>query len=126
MLSTVDDSMKPFGNKSFRNHGTGNGSSRNKLAIKKRHSYPFFPIYFFPLFSISIFFYFYRVENRILPVVFFFDSYGMHQDIEWIFCTETLQTFIQQYYKGKSFMFSVLSSAQPVKLKGTKYMVEKI
>ena len=27
----------------------------------------------------------YRVENRILPVVFFFDSYGMHRDIEWIF-----------------------------------------
>ena len=36
----------------------------------------------------------YRVENRILPVVFFFDRYGMLQDIELIFCIEALQTFI--------------------------------
>ena len=36
----------------------------------------------------------YRVENRILPVVFFFDIYGMLQDNELIFCIEAILTFI--------------------------------
>ena len=36
----------------------------------------------------------YRVENRILPVVFYLDSYCVLGDIELIFCTEPLQTFI--------------------------------
>ena len=33
-------------------------------------------------------------KNRILPVVFFFDSYSMLQDIELFFCIEARQTFV--------------------------------
>ena len=43
----------------------------------------------------------YRVENRILPVVFFFDNYDMLQDIEMKFCIGTVQIFILKSFEAK-------------------------
>ena len=43
----------------------------------------------------------YRVEKRILPVLFFFHNYGMLQDIELKFCIEILQNLFDIVLKKK-------------------------